>query len=216
MFTGLVETLGVVKRMETAGTGRRLCLEAPSIASMLKPGESIAVNGVCLTVIANDAQNCTFEAGPETLRRTNLGELSVGERVNLERALRLGDRLGGHVVQGHVDGVGRILERKKQGEWETIWFSSTADLAEQMVPKGSIAVDGVSLTVVDVADDRFSVALIPHTLASTTLGFKPAGASVNLETDLFAKYIWKCLKKGEVTPELLARSGFIPLRESLS
>jgi riboflavin synthase len=216
MFTGLVETLGIVKRIETAGAGRRLGLEAPSIAAALNVGESVAVNGVCLTVIAHDEQCCTFEAGPETLRRTNLGELSVGERVNLERALRLGDRLGGHVVQGHVDGVGRILERKKQGEWEVIWFSSSADLAEQMVPKGSVAVDGVSLTVVDVADERFSVALIPHTLANTTLGFKSAGASVNLETDLFAKYIWKCLKKGEVTPELLARSGFIPPRESLS
>jgi riboflavin synthase len=216
MFTGLVETLGVVKRIETAGAGQRLSLEAPSIAAALSVGESVAVNGVCLTVIAHDAQSCTFEAGPETLRCTNLGELSVGERVNLERALRLGDRLGGHVVQGHVDGIGRMLERKKQGEWEVIWFSSPPDLAEQMAPKGSVAVDGVSLTVVDVADDRFSVALIPHTLANTTLGFKPAGASVNLETDLFAKYIWKCLKKGEVTPELLARSGFIAPRESLS
>jgi len=216
MFTGLVETLGIVKRIETAGAGRRLCLESALIASALSVGESVAVNGVCLTVIAHDAQDCTFEAGPETLRRTNLGELSVDEPVNLERALRLGDRLGGHVVQGHVDGVGRILERKKQGEWEVIWFSSPADLAEQMVPKGSIAVDGVSLTVVDVAADCFSVALIPHTLVSTTLGFKLAGASVNLETDLFAKYIWKCLKKGAVTPELLARSGFIPPWESLS
>jgi riboflavin synthase len=216
MFTGLVETLGIVNRIETAGAGRRLCLEAACIAAALSVGESVAVNGACLTVIAHDAQTCTFEAGPETLRRTNLGELSVDEPVNLERALRLGDRLGGHVVQGHVDGVGRILDRKRQGEWEVIWFSSPGDLAEQMVAKGSIAVDGVSLTVVDVAADRFSVALIPHTLASTTLGFKLAGASVNLETDLFAKYIWKCLKKGEITPELLARSGFIPPRESLS
>src|SRR5438132_1433082 len=215
MFTGLVETLGIVRRIDTDAHGRRLTIEAPAIAAESAVGQSVAINGVCLTVVAHDKQTFTFEAGPETLRRTNLGELTVGERVNLERALRLSDRLGGHVVQGHVDGLGRILERTKQGEWELLWFSSPPELAEQMVSKGSIAVDGVSLTVVDVAADRFSAALIPHTLANTTLGFKRPGASVNLETDLFAKYIWKCLQKGEVTPELLARTGFMS-RESQS
>ena len=198
MFTGLVETLGILRRIDADANGRRLTIEAPIIAKELKAGESVAVNGACLTVLEHDRTTCTFAAGPETLRRTNLGQLVLGERVNLERALRLGDRLGGHVVQGHVDGIGKIIEKKKQGEWAL------------MAPKGSVAVDGVSLTLVDVAADRFSVALIPHTLAHTTLGFKQPGAVVNLETDLFAKYIWKCLKKGEVTPELLAQTGFIP------
>src|SRR5438876_4494049 len=183
MFTGLVETLGTVRRIHTDAHGRRLTIEASSIAGESTVGESVAINGACLTIVAHDNQTFTFEAGPETLRRTNLGELTAGDRVNLERALRLGDRLGGHVVQGHVDGLGRILERAKQGEWELMWFSSPPELAEQMVSKGSIAVDGVSLTVVDGAGDRFSAALIPHTLANTTLGFKRPGATVNLETD---------------------------------
>jgi len=210
MFTGLVETLGILRRIDADANGRRLTIEAPIIAKELKAGESVAVNGACLTVLEHDRTTCTFAAGPETLRRTNLGQFVLGERVNLERALRLGDRLGGHVVQGHVDGIGKIIEKKKQGEWALMWFSCAPELAEQMAPKGSVAVDGVSLTLVDVAADRFSVALIPHTLAHTTLGFKQPGAVVNLETDLFAKYIWKCLKKGEVTPELLAQTGFIP------
>jgi riboflavin synthase len=159
-------------------------------------GESVAVNGACLTVVECDAESFQFQAGPETLLRTNLGELVAGDRVNLERALRLCDRLGGHLVQGHVDGVGRIAERSRQGEWETVWFSSPSELTRQMVRKGSIAVDGVSLTLVEVAADRFSVMLIPHTLENTTLGFKQSGATVNLETDLIAKYVQR-LMSGE-------------------
>jgi riboflavin synthase len=209
MFTGLVETLGTVRRLEATGAGRRLTLAAPTLAGELAIGESVAVNGACLTVVARDAETCAFEAGPETLRRTNLGALTVGERVNLERALRLGDRLGGHLVQGHVDGVGRIDSRQRQGEWELVWFACPAELAAQMVPKGSVAVDGVSLTLVDVTADQFSVALIPHTLAETTLGFKDVGAAVNLETDLLAKYVWKCLRGGGVTREALAEAGFL-------
>jgi riboflavin synthase len=209
MFTGLIETLGSVKRIDADADGCRLTIAAPAIAGDLKVGESVAVNGACLTVIEQDKQSCVFAAGPETLGRTNLGALAAGERVNLERALRLGDRLGGHLVQGHVDALGRIAARKKQGEWDMIWFSCPKELAEQMVPKGSIAVDGVSLTVVEVAADSFSAALIPHTLANTTLGFKQPGAAVNLETDMFAKYIFKCLQKGEATPQLLAERGFI-------
>jgi riboflavin synthase len=132
-----------------------------------------------------------------------------GDRVNLERALRLGDRLGGHLVQGHVDGLGRVAERIRQGDWELVWFDCPPDLAAQMVPKGSVAVDGVSLTLVDVAGDRFSVALIPHTLINTTLGSKQAGASVNLETDLLAKYVWKCLRGGGVMLATLREAGFL-------
>jgi riboflavin synthase len=208
MFTGLVEALAPLERVEVEGDGRALVVAAP-FAADLAMGESVAVNGACLTVVARDARTCRFQAGPETLRRTNLGELKAGDRVNLERALRVGDRLGGHLVQGHVDGLGRIASRRRQGEWEVVWFSCPAELAEQMVNKGSVTVDGVSLTVVDATADGFSVALIPHTLAQTTLGFKGPGASVNLETDVLAKYVWKCLRGGGVTAETLKQAGFI-------
>jgi riboflavin synthase len=194
MFTGLVETLGTVQRVRPDGAGRHLVLAAPDIAPELHVGDSVAVNGACLTVVECDAVACRFEAGPETLRRTNLGELVAGDRVNLERALRLSDRLGGHLVQGHVDALGHVAERQAQGDWELLWFRCPAELTAQMVSKGSVAVDGVSLTLVDVERDRFSVALIPHTLTHTTLGFKLPGAAVNLETDLLAKYVTKYLE----------------------
>jgi riboflavin synthase len=194
MFTGLVEALGIVRELTFSGAGSRLVIVEPTIAAELRLGESVAVNGVCLTVVAHDAETFAFEAGPETLQRTNLGSLTIGDRVNLERSLRVSDRFGGHFVQGHVDGVGRIDQRIAQGEWLTVWFSCPAALAEQMASKGSVAVDGVSLTLVDVETCRFSVALIPHTLNHTTLGFKDAGAAVNLETDLLAKYVWKCFQ----------------------
>jgi len=209
VFTGLVETLGRVEGVQPDGAGRRLTVSAPALIEGTRLGDSIAINGACLTVVAIQGDRLSFEAGPETLRRTNLGDVQPGERVNLERALRLGDRLGGHLVQGHIDGLGRIAERSRQGEWEVVWFACAPALAEQMVSKGSVAVDGVSLTVVDVTGDSFSVALIPHTLAATTLGFKGAGASVNLETDLFAKYVWKCLRGGGVTRDALKEAGFL-------
>lgn len=193
MFTGLVESLGTVVELAASGVGSRLVLREPAIAPQLSLGESVAVNGACLTVIAHDADTFAFEAGPETLARTNLGNLRPGDRVNLERSLRLGDRLGGHLVTGHVDGIGRIESREIQGEWVTVWFWCPEELAAQLVSKGSVAVDGVSLTVVDVRRDGFSVALIPHTLNVTTLGREPLGAAVNLETDLLAKYVWKYL-----------------------
>ncbi|MGH7224662.1 MAG: riboflavin synthase [Gemmataceae bacterium] len=194
MFTGLVETLGLVRAAGADGAGRRLTLAADAIAAELRSGDSIAVNGACLTVIAADASTCTFQLSPETLQRTNLGELRPGERVNLERALRLSDRLGGHLVQGHVDGIGRVAQRIDENEWVTMRFTCAVNLAAQMVSKGSVAVDGVSLTVVEVGAEGFSVALIPHTLTHTTLGFKGPGTAVNLETDLLAKYVWKFLR----------------------
>jgi riboflavin synthase len=193
MFTGLVEALGTVVRLEGGGPGRELVVREPRLAPDLAVGESVAVNGACLTVVRGDRETFGFQVGPETLARTNLGELAAEDRVNLERSLRLADRLGGHLVQGHIDGLGRIVRRERQGDWELFWFSCPAHLAQQMVSKGSVAVDGVSLTLVDVSRDGFSVALIPHTLGNTTLGFKPPGAAVNLETDLLAKYVWKCL-----------------------
>ncbi len=194
MFTGLVETLAPVTRIEAEDSGQRLVIASAGIAGTANLGDSIAVNGACLTVVERDGDQLHFQAGPETLRRTNLGELQPGDRVNLERPLRLSDRLGGHMVQGHVDGIGHIADRQRQGEWETVWFRCSPELALQMVPKGSVAVDGVSLTLVDVTADRFSVALIPHTLANTTLGFKSVGAPVNIETDILAKYVAKLVK----------------------
>jgi riboflavin synthase len=194
MFTGLVETLGTLKRQARDGAGgRHLTLAAP-FAADLTLGESVAINGACLTVIEQSPDTFLVQAGPETLRLTNLAALHDGDRVNLERSLRVGDRLGGHIVQGHVDGIATIAAREQQGEWETIWFTVPPELAAQMVSKGSVAVDGISLTLVDVLADRFSVALIPHTLTITTLGFKQVGAAVNIETDMFGKYVLKYLQ----------------------
>jgi riboflavin synthase len=193
MFTGLVESLGTVSDVQPDGAGTLLTIEEPVIANDLPLGASVAVNGCCLTVVQGNEQTFSFQAGPETLKLTNLGELTAGMKVNLERSLRVGDRLGGHIVQGHVDGVGHLLKRDRQGEWEYVWFTCASELTRQMIRKGSITIDGVSLTLVDVESDRFSVALIPHTMAVTTLGFKQPGDRVNLETDLFAKYVFKYL-----------------------
>ncbi len=195
MFTGLVEALGIVQSLEAESAGRRLVVAAPRLAGELQLGESVAVNGVCLTVIQTEEDAFAFQVGPETLQRTNLGSLRPGDGVNLERALRVGDRLGGHWVQGHVDGVGRIVSRRRDGDFESVAFSCPAELTAQMVPKGSVAVDGVSLTLVSVEATGFSVMLIPHTLIETTLGRKQAGDPVNLETDILAKYVQKALNR---------------------
>jgi len=193
MFTGLVETLGLVERVDTEGAGRRLVVTASDLAAAMSIGDSLAVNGACLTVVEKSGDRLHFQAGPETLAKTNLGELKPGDAVNLERPLAVSDRLDGHFVQGHVDGIGQIDERVAEGDWEMVSFSCSPDLTAQMVAKGSVAVDGISLTLVDVDTGRFSVALIPHTLIHTTLGHKKPGDSVNIETDLLAKYVHKYL-----------------------
>ena len=195
MFTGLVETMGVVQRVTAEDAGVRLVVRDALVADGLPLGASVAVNGACLTVVRVDGDSFDFQAGPETLRLTSLGALQPGDRVNLERSLRVGDRLGGHIVQGHVDGMGRVARRERQGEWEMVWFACDAELTRQMIRKGSITVDGVSLTLVDVDTKGFSVALIPHTMGATTLGFRQPGDVVNLEIDLFAKYVFKCLEQ---------------------
>ncbi len=189
MFTGLVQSLAEVALIEPRPPGRLLMLRAPEIAIETAIGDSVAINGCCLTCIANREGLLSFEAGAETLSRTNLGELSASSRVNVELSLAVGDRLGGHFVTGHVDAVGTLDARKDDAQWSTCWFRFPPVLRTQMASKGSIAVDGVSLTLVDVEPERFSVALIPHTLAYTTLGQLKPGSRVNLETDLLAKYV---------------------------
>ncbi|HJZ91551.1 MAG TPA: riboflavin synthase [Gemmataceae bacterium] len=194
MFTGLIESLGTVIRVQDTGAGRMLTVR-DSMGPQLAIGESVAINGACLTVVEVRSNDFAFEVGPETLLKTNLGALCTGDRVNLERSLRVGDRLGGHFVQGHVDAVGTIDARVRNGDWEDVWFRSPADVTRLMVPKGSIAVDGISLTLVNVEPGRFSVMLIPHTQAITTLGLKKVGDRVNLEVDMLAKHVANLLGK---------------------
>jgi riboflavin synthase len=193
MFTGLVETLARVASLVEEPPGVRLGVEAGSLTAGVVGGGSIAVNGCCLTVVRVEGDTISFQAGAETLSRTNLGKLRPGSAVNIERSLVLGDRLGGHLVTGHIDGLGSLEERSDQADWSTFWFHAPVELMRQIASKGSIAVDGVSLTVVDVEAERFSVALIPHTLATTTLGNLAVGDAVNLETDLIAKYVARLL-----------------------
>jgi riboflavin synthase len=189
VFTGLVQALGEVCAVVPDGPGVRLAVRAPAIAAAAAVGDSIAVNGCCLTAVAAAGGEVAFDAGPETLRLTNLGRLQPGDPVNLEPSLRAGDPLGGHLVTGHIDGLGAVDARIDDGEWCTMWFRAPGALLRQMAPKGSVTVDGVSLTLVAVEPERFSVALIPHTLAETTLGRRRVGDEVNLETDVLAKYV---------------------------
>jgi riboflavin synthase len=191
MFTGLVEALGRVERVDREEAGRRLTVTWPALDDRLAIGESVAVNGCCLTVVATEGPRFEVQAGPETLLRTNLGDRGPGDLVNLERSLRVGDRLGGHFVQGHIDTTAVLRERRPEGEWEFLAFGIDPAWTPLMVPKGSIAVDGVSLTLVDVTPDGFSVMLIPHTLAVTTLGLLKPGDRVNIETDILAKHVAK-------------------------
>jgi riboflavin synthase len=194
LFTGLVEALGRVEDVEDENSGRRFRLSWPGLAEPLTLGESIAVNGCCLTVVSSEGITFDVQAGPETLLRTNLGAKQVGDPVNLERSLRVGDRLGGHFVQGHVDTTAALVERRPDGDWDFLSFALESAWTPLMVPKGSIAVDGVSLTLVDVTLDRFSIMLIPHTLAVTTLGMLKPGDLVNIEADMLAKHVAKLLK----------------------
>ena len=197
MFSGIIEALGTVVELRSEPPGCRLIVREPKIAAETQVADSISVNGCCLTVIEREGDAFAFEAGPETLARTNLGALKPGSRVNLERALAVGQRLGGHFVSGHIDGVGALLQRDDCGQWSTFWLSVPRPLAVQMAGKGSIAVDGVSLTIVASEPDRFSIALIPYTLAVTTLGLLQVGGKVNLETDLLAKYVGRLVEAKE-------------------
>jgi riboflavin synthase len=195
MFTGIVEELGRVTALTLEPGSARLSVHADTVLGDVTHGASIAVNGVCLTVVQNDPDGFTVDVMPETLKRSSLGALQVGSAVNLERAVSATGRLGGHVVQGHVDGVGTVRSRDPGPRWDVVCIELPRELARYVVVKGSIAVDGVSLTVteVDDAEQTFSVSLIPTTLDLTTLGTAPPGTSVNLEVDVLAKYVERLL-----------------------
>jgi riboflavin synthase len=211
MFTGLVAGRGLVHDVRPEGVNGSLARQPNSSAGAASTlrltiqvpadfgspghlGESVAINGCCLTAVAIEGNRWSFQAGSETLSKTNLGRLCAGDAVNLERALPVDGRLSGHFVQGHVDGVGLVDRIERTGEWVTMWFRLPESLVRQLVPKGSVAVDGVSLTVVEIANNCFSVALIPHTLEMTTLGVRKAGDVVNIETDILGKYVQQLLR----------------------
>ncbi len=198
MFSGLVEaTARIVDLVEEPG-GVRLILERPVDFADVRLGDSIAIQGCCLTVVELSEKSLSFQAGRETLSRTSLGDRKAGDKVNCERSLKLGDRLGGHLVTGHIDGQGALVSRDDEAEWSTMIFKAPLPLLRQMASKGSIAVEGVSLTLVKVTNESFSVALIPHTLAHTTLGDLRPGDAVNLETDLLAKYVQRQLETSAI------------------
>jgi riboflavin synthase len=193
MFTGLIREIGTVVSVEGGGEGARVEVNAPKTARAAAIGDSISIDGVCLTVVARDAETLAFDAVPETLARTALATLEPGSRVNLEPALRAGEPLGGHYVQGHVDGVGSVRSVESEGDGRRIWFDLPAELLRYVVEKGSIAVQGTSLTVAGADDTGFAVALIPHTLDATNLSRLEAGSRVNIEVDILAKYVEKLL-----------------------
>ncbi|ROR91232.1 riboflavin synthase [Nocardioides aurantiacus] len=195
MFTGIVEELGSVVALEDQGDAVRLTVHGPVVTDDAGLGDSISVNGCCLTVVSNQDGAFTADVMRETLDKTSLGALEPGARVNLERAVTPATRLGGHIVQGHVDGTGTIVSRTPSEHWEVVEVSLPADLERYLVPKGSITVDGISLTVVEVRAESFTVSLIPETLARTTLGARQPGETVNLEVDVIAKYVEKMVKQ---------------------
>lgn len=194
MFTGLIETIGTLREKREGRGAVRVAIESDLPLEHMKDGESVAVNGVCLTVVKRAGRRFHADVIRETLDHTTLGSLRPGQKVNLERALALGDRLGGHLVQGHVDGTGDVLEQVRQGDDHRLRIALPDELARYVAWKGSIAVDGVSLTVSAVDDDRFEVALIPETLANTGLGSLRRGDAVNLEVDLMARYLARLLQ----------------------
>ncbi len=215
MFTGLIEDLGTLRDIRTGADQARLTVTTGLPMAELSLGESIAVNGVCLTVTSFGDGAFSADVSPETMSCTTLGSLTRGAYVNLERALRLSDRLGGHLVTGHIDGQGRIVERRKDGNAWRFKFQTDAAVSSLLVAKGSVTIDGISLTVNEVSEDAFSLAIIPLTLSKTTLQERNVGDGVNIETDLIGKYVARFLQDGSVakpqgvTMDLLAKNGFL-------
>jgi riboflavin synthase len=218
VFTGIIEEMGTVRHLEISAAGASLIVAAGVVTADLKVGDSIAVSGPCLTVTAFNRESITVYVMPETLRKTTLKDCRPGQRVNLERAMALGGRLGGHLVSGHIDAVIRLVERKPEGAAVLLTFDTPENLLPYLVQKGSVALDGVSLTVIEVKNSRFTVGVIPHTGQDTTLGLMEVGSSVNLEVDLIGKYVEKMLqnrlgsqseKAGVLTMDLLAEKGYL-------
>ena len=217
MFTGLVAELGTVQRLARQGNSYHLTVGAQKVLQNLKIGDSVAVNGACLTVVRMDDSGFTADVMPETVRLTNIGSLQPGSRVNLERTLRLCDGLDGHIVSGHVEGLGTISEQRPEGIAVVVTIATPPELLKYIIKKGSIAIDGISLTVTDVTDTSFSVSLIPRTAKETTLGFKKVGDSVNLETDILGKYVERMLtwqqkpegKADTLNMKTLLENGFV-------
>ncbi len=215
IFTGIIEETGTINRIDRGVNSSRINIKASTVLKGTKIGDSIAINGVCLTVTSLGDSHFIADIMAETLAKTNLGQLSSGQPVNLERAVRLGDRMGGHLVQGHVDGLGLIVEQKKMDIATILRIKAEPALLAYVVTKGSIAIDGISLTVVDVLADSFTISLIPHTFANTTLGYKKPGDSVNLETDIIGRYVERLItkspdqEKSGLNMGFLAENGFI-------
>jgi len=210
MFTGLVETTGRVVSIRQGGKGMDLSLR-PSGSFEVNKGDSVCVNGVCLTVVRHNGE-IEFNISPETMKATNLGHLRINDIVNLERALRLGDRIGGHIVTGHVDGTGTVAQKTRQGEYTMFTFETSHEILKYIVKKGSVAVDGISLTVVDLEKRSFRVAIIPHTLAVTNLSHRKIGDTVNIEVDIIGKYVEKFVRNERPHSDfmdLLREEGFI-------
>lgn len=215
MFTGIIEEIGTIKGIKRGNRSVVLEVKAKKVLEDLKVGDSIATNGVCLTVISFSGGSFCADVMPETMQRSNLGELRAGSPVNLERALTLNGRLGGHIVSGHVDGMGRIVRKEKDENAIWVTIATSADLLRYIVDKGSITIDGISLTVVAVTDNEFTVSIIPHTQDETTLVKKGVGDNVNLENDVIAKYVEKLMRpaapaepKGGLTLDFLLANGF--------
>lgn len=213
MFTGLIEELGSVEKIRQKGTSLRLSVCASTVLADINVGASIAVNGVCLTVIDFSRESFSVDIVPETLARSILSGLKVGEKVNLERAIKAGERLGGHLVSGHIDGRGKIKERRTQGANLILRIGISRELSKYLIPQGSVAVDGISLTIAECSRDSFTVAVIPYTSRATTLRFKTRGSEVNIEVDSLGKYVerlmsFREIKKAEITIDSLTELGF--------
>ncbi len=220
MFTGIIEGLGKISGIRSMGAGSRLAIAADFSLTDSKIGDSIAVNGACLTAVTISGSRFEVDVSPETLEKTTLKNIKIGERVNIERALRLSDRLDGHLVSGHIDGTGRIIHKTRQGNAIIVGFSIAESLARYMISKGSVAVDGISLTINRCDARSFEISIIPHTADITTIGIKKTGDAVNIETDMIGKYVEKFLTapktpdpdktaKKPVDMEFLLKTGFI-------
>lgn len=207
MFTGIIEGLGTITEIRSTGQGSRMTVESDANLEGTRIGDSIAVNGACLTAVTLSGNRFGVDVSPETLARTTLGRASIGERVNLERALRLSDRLDGHLVSGHVDGMGVLRQRLPRGNALVVTIGLPVELSRYLIEKGSVAVDGISLTVNRCSRDSFSVSIIPHTANLTTLGFKPIHAPVNIEVDMIGKYVEKFLAREAGSKETTGRSA---------